>query len=78
MITSHTGVTYALLNLKGIQHGATTENPTQPTIKSPEKDTRQMDLGNAQDGNPKKSPRHAEVKIHPARCSQPARDVHWT
>ena len=23
-----------------------------PTIKSPEKDTRQMDLGNAPDGNP--------------------------
>ena len=49
-----------------------------PTIKSPEKDTRQMDFGNAQDGNPKKRPRPAEVKIHPARCSQLARDLHWT
>ena len=56
-----------------------------PTIKSPEKDTRQLDLGNAQDGSDtrqleilKRDTRHAEVKIHPARCFQQAPDTHWT
>ena len=56
-----------------------------PYIKSPEKDTRQMDLDNALDGSDtrqmeilKRDTRHVEVKIHPARCFQLARDLHWT
>ena len=56
-----------------------------PTIKSPEKDTRQMDLSTAPDGF---STRQMEIqkkdraiwksKFHPARCFQLARDLHWT
>ena len=56
-----------------------------PTIKSPEKDTRQMDLGTAPDGFLtrqmeilKKDRAMWESKIHPARCFQLARDLHWT
>ena len=56
-----------------------------PSIKSPEKDTRHMDLGNAPDGSYtrqleilKRDTRLVEVKIHPARCFQLARDLHWT
>ena len=56
-----------------------------PSIKSPEKDTRQMDLGTAPDGSDtrqleiqKRDTRHVEVQIHPARCFQLARDLHLT
>ena len=56
-----------------------------PTIKSPKKDTRQMDLGTAPDGFLtrqmeilKKDRAMWESKIHPARCFQLARDLHWT
>ena len=59
--------------------------PFYPTIKSPKKDTRQMDFGTAPDGFLtrqmeilKKDRAMWESKIHPARCFQLARDLHWT
>ena len=62
-----------------------TPSQLNPTIKSPKKDTRQMDLGTAPDGFftrqmeiLKKDRATWNLKIHPARCFQLARDLHWT